>query len=274
MTWAKLDDLFPQHRKVRRLSDGAFRVHVTAICACAHDLTDGYLTVEDVEDLSGLKDPLVHVPELVSRGLWDPDEADGWLIHDYLDYNPSAEKVKGEREAKAERQRRWLEKRKASQSASSDTSDDASADGSRDASRDGSIDASGDGAPSPTRTRPDPTHITTSLSDADATDEARPDVDKVCQAMADSLATRGVKRRTITKAWRTAARLLLDRDGYTVEQVLWIIAWIERDDFWSTNILSLPKLREKFDQLVLKAKGARGLGKPGAEVVIDQWMQR
>lgn len=38
--WLKTDDRFPEHRKIRRLSDGAYRLHHTAMCACAKDETD------------------------------------------------------------------------------------------------------------------------------------------------------------------------------------------------------------------------------------------
>ena len=45
---------------------------------------------------------------------------------------------------------------------------------------------------------------------------------------------------------------MLDRDGRTVEQVRYLIDWSQRDEFWRTNILSMSKLREKFDQLRLR----------------------
>ena len=43
MSWTKLDDLFPGHPKVITLSDSAFRLHVTALCYCASQLTDGFI---------------------------------------------------------------------------------------------------------------------------------------------------------------------------------------------------------------------------------------
>ncbi|PRZ15166.1 hypothetical protein [Nesterenkonia sandarakina] len=59
---------------------------------------------------------------------------------------------------------------------------------------------------------------------------------------------------TPPKAWLDAARLLLDRDKRPEAEIHRVIDWCQQDGFWKTNILSLPKLREKYDQLRLKAQ--------------------
>lgn len=96
MTWARLDDRFPQHPKVIGLTDRAFRAHVEAICyGCAH-LTDGFVPESVFRRRSKA------VAELVAARLWD--EADGgWLIHDFLVYNPTRADVEGDRESSRER---------------------------------------------------------------------------------------------------------------------------------------------------------------------------
>ena len=110
MTWLKKDDRFPEHRKVRRLSDGAYRLHDTALCACARDETDGLLTESDLDDLQHSGRLRKYAPELVKAGLWEPVEG-GWMMHDYLDYNPSHAHLEVERERSRERQRRARERR-------------------------------------------------------------------------------------------------------------------------------------------------------------------
>jgi len=55
---------------------------------------------------------------------------------------------------------------------------------------------------------------------------------------------------------------MLDRDGRTEQQVMGAINWCQTDDFWRSNILSMPKLREKYDQLRLQAERQRGRGRP------------
>ncbi len=85
-------------------------------------------------------------------------------------------------------------------------------------------------------------------------DPPRPDVEEVCRHLADRVEENGSKRPTVTAKWRDAARLLLDQDGRTVEQVLKAIDWCQDDEFWRANVLSLPKLRDKYDQLRLAAQ--------------------
>ena len=82
-----------------------------------------------------------------------------------------------------------------------------------------------------------------------------------------------VNRRTgrpprITAAWRKQARLMIDRDGRSVEEITRIIDWVDGNDFWRANVLSLPKLRQKFDTLRLQAQ--RPQGRPqGGQVFYD-----
>jgi hypothetical protein len=123
MPWVFFDDQFPIHRKVTRLSDAAFRLHVSAIFWCARNLTDGVVPEEDLDDVSAqVRTPTRFVPELLKRKLWhEPGEAcpsemcpapslEGWVIHDYLDVQPSKEKVARRRKDNADRQRRYRER--------------------------------------------------------------------------------------------------------------------------------------------------------------------
>lgn len=106
MPWARLDERFPSHRKVRRLTSDAFRLHVSAICWSSENLTDGKILAGELTMVSSdVKKHERLAGECVAAGVWDllPD---GWLIHDYLLYNPSREKVLREREAKREAGRR------------------------------------------------------------------------------------------------------------------------------------------------------------------------
>ncbi|QLQ11157.1 MAG: hypothetical protein HZY75_13240 [Nocardioidaceae bacterium] len=98
-----------------------------------------------------------------------------------------------------------------------------------------------------------------SISSSDAADAApdpatpRDDVERLCDRLADRIEANGSKRPAVTQKWRDAARRMLDNDKRTEEQIAWIIDWCQRDEFWRSNILSMPKVREKFDQIRLKA---------------------
>jgi hypothetical protein len=142
MPWVRFDDRFPSHRKIRRLSDAAFRLHVSAIHWCAEHLTDGHVPDDELELVSDVADPKAAVAEL-ERRLWLRQD-DGWLIHDYLEYQPSAEKVRADRDAKKDRQDRWRGKAR-----------DAVGDASQGESQDASRDASQDATPYPSRPVPE-----------------------------------------------------------------------------------------------------------------------
>ena len=113
MPWAKFDDRFPSHRKIRLLSDGAFRLFVSSICWCSEQLTDGRIATEELRIVSDVRDPESAAGELVARGLWEQVDG-GWLVHDFHDYNPTAAAVRDERAKAAARQRRARDKAKES----------------------------------------------------------------------------------------------------------------------------------------------------------------
>ncbi len=96
MSWARLDDSFPMHRKMRRCSDAAFRLHVSAICWSNAHLTDGLVHNDEIDLVSDVRRPEKVAAELVDRGLWERLPY-GWRIHDYLTYNPSADDVRAKR---------------------------------------------------------------------------------------------------------------------------------------------------------------------------------
>jgi len=56
------------------------------------------------------------------------------------------------------------------------------------------------------------------------------------------------------EAWANDFRLLVEKDGRSVQEVREVLVWSQEDPFWRGNILSASKLREKFPQLMLKKK--------------------
>lgn len=87
----------------------------------------------------------------------------------------------------------------------------------------------------------------------------RPDVEALLGLLDEEIRrndARKIPKRN--KANANAIRLLLDRDGYTAEEVASVIRWAQADQFWHTNILSASKLREKFATLDSQMKSGRG----------------
>ena len=54
------------------------------------------------------------------------------------------------------------------------------------------------------------------------------------------------------QGWADSARMMLERDGRDKHRIKNVIDFCQSDPFWRRNILSVPKLREKFDQLELQ----------------------
>jgi hypothetical protein len=92
--------------------------------------------------------------------------------------------------------------------------------------------------------------------------EPRPDIERLCTHLADRIEANGSKRPTVTQKWRDAARLMLDRDDRTEEQIRGAIDWCQADEFWRRNVMSMPKLREQYDRLRLQAEGRRTAAAP------------
>ncbi|GAA0897855.1 hypothetical protein [Pseudonocardia zijingensis] len=107
----------------------------------------------------------------------------------------------------------------------------------------------GDPAPAPAVTKKRPTR---------AEQPPREDVEQLCSHLADRVEANTGKRPTITQRWRDSARLLLDKDLAREPDALGLATrladWATNDEFWRTNVLSMPTFREKFTQLRLKAR--------------------
>ncbi len=115
MTWVRIDDEFFHHPKPSGL--GALRLpaiglHVLALCWCNKNLTNGKLSELQVGILAGDLETLLPsgrvgelVDALVSARMWRRSKA-GYVIHDYLKYQPSRKQVLDERKATAARVRK------------------------------------------------------------------------------------------------------------------------------------------------------------------------
>lgn len=118
MPWVRLDDRFPSHRKVAMLSDRAFRLYVSALCWSSENLTEGRVLERELPFVARLRGAKKAAAELEEANLWDGIDG-GWVIHDYLEYNPDRAKVKSERASNAARQKAFRDRKKAERNARS-----------------------------------------------------------------------------------------------------------------------------------------------------------
>ena len=131
--WSKIADEFPSHPKIAQVGPLGAWLQVQAICYCSRYLTDGYFSVAVASQMvSSLISPFQadlkkdgepkgrmwnvcvangmmgsDIPDLdwfatmQDAGLWDNAEG-GFLVHDYLKYNPSKAEVLAERAARSQ----------------------------------------------------------------------------------------------------------------------------------------------------------------------------
>lgn len=128
MPWGRLSDDFEGHPKRRRVSLAADGLLARAISRCARYLTDGWVEASWVRDQIPARQRTALIDEMVGEGLLEPFPAgttrtveaqrrrkvlrvtigpfrhDGYLVHDYLDYNPARVEVEAERASNRDRQ--------------------------------------------------------------------------------------------------------------------------------------------------------------------------
>jgi len=92
-----LTNEYPRHRKIRTLSDKAFRLHVELIADCNEAQSDGHFT-EDELNMRGEKAG----QELITKGLVEKVNG-GYHLHDYLNHQPSKVEIANRRQDKRER---------------------------------------------------------------------------------------------------------------------------------------------------------------------------
>lgn len=150
-------------------------------------------------------------------------------VHDYLEHQESAADIKARSDAgRAGAQARWGKaKRNADRTATSNANRNA-------------------------EERRGEKRKNSSSEVADAT--LRPEITHLLDFLDKHIEANGSRKPQRTKRNIDAARLLLDKDGRTVEQIEAAITWCQTNEFWRANVLSMAKLREKYDQLRLAAQ--------------------
>lgn len=275
MAWGKVDDKLHASVKWRRATKGGRALWTTALSWCSDQENGGQVPSDMLRVLDGTPSD---AKSLVTAGLWDTTH-DGWEFHDWADYNPDSASAKAVREAKSDggkqgNHARWHVKRKVKVAGCEFCE-------SHNPSHTDRISESGPNRPGgnpPDPTRPDPSQpIETTPPTADAADpkNGRDDINELCTYLSEHLDALSIKH-TVNKAWRDAARLMLDNDGRTPAQVKAIIDFALGDDFWRGNVHSMPTVRKQFDKLRLKMQQGRpgnvASFRPRRDVGVDQWL--
>jgi hypothetical protein len=247
--YAKFDLGMDEHPKIMLLTDRAFRALIESTLYARRQLTDGYLDQRVVERKWGPEVAAELSSNDPERPSWARVEG-GWMIHDFAEHQTTTLDIQAKREAG----------RKGGLAKAERTASTPLAGGTELLQQN----ASKRLAKTETETETETETRTTSP------DAPRPDVEAVIDYFSKQLTNNDVKHTT-TPAWKNAARLLIDKDGYTTEQINYVTKYATTDEFWKTNILSLPKLREKFEQLKLKAQAQATATKTAQPAVPTQY---
>src|SRR5690606_3533375 len=101
MAWGKVDDRLYSSPKWLAAKKPARALWVTALSWSMDQLTDGHVPAHVLAVLDGTR---AEAADLVRVGLWHTTD-DGWVFHDWSDYQPSRAQVLAERAAGAARQK-------------------------------------------------------------------------------------------------------------------------------------------------------------------------
>ena len=275
MPWFKIDDKHHDHRKTRRAlrAGKAKRRDAAAIglwCLAgswsADNLMDGFVPTDELLRWDDDGETLAEM--LVEAEFWEPTERDGepgFQFINWDEHQPTKADVEAKREAARERMR--AARNKGGKVSSREQDANVRANNPRSSREVRSTPSR------PVPTRPDPEVVVVADAPTPPSTQLalvpndRPDVERICQHLAERIEANGSKRPSVTKGWRDAARLMLDADGRTEDEIHGAIAWCQADEFWRSNVLSLPKLRQKFDTLRLQAQ--RPAGSTGRRNDID-----
>lgn len=290
MTWFKVDDGFWSHPKTAGLSDPAIATWVRAGSYSCQHLTDGFISAPmlrmfgDADTAAELVAAGLWEP---ATGGWLFHD---WAEYQETGEAVKKRREQARERQRRSRERRGQKPPRSASVTSDVTRDEFVSDAEGDANTTGPVgdpdagDVSGPAKPQVANSvttdvtrdttrefsTPDPTVGrvgTTSLpsllensptessssTKSPTPKEHREDVEALCVRLCDHIVANGSKRPVIGERWHREARLMLDRDGRELQKALNLIDWCQRDPFWRKNILSMPKFREKYDQLRLAA---------------------
>jgi hypothetical protein len=100
MAWVKLDHKFHWHKRIRPLSDAAYRLYVGGLCFCNWQETDGEIVQVDLEVVcQGMKPRAIRpaIGELITAGLWR-EVTNGYEVENYLKFQPAKADLEARRE--------------------------------------------------------------------------------------------------------------------------------------------------------------------------------
>lgn len=254
---------------IRRAGAEAEHLYIRSLAHAKAGQTDGFIGDFDLPIVAvGMKNAAKRANSLVRVGLWI-EVTGGWEIRNWAKWNMTGEEIRTDKARKREsaiatNHQRWhIEKgvkdEKCPHCNGAPIGDRLATpiatpigDGSLSEVKRSEVKSSQSEVKSHVAAVATP--IVDASADAETTKDEREDVTRICNHLADRIEANGSKRPDIGKGWLDAARLMLDKDGREESDIHGAIDWSQSHEFWRSNVLSLPKLRERFDTLRLQAQ--------------------
>ena len=273
MAWVKLDDRSWCHPKLVSAGLAARGLDVAGMCWSSLMQTDGFVRADIISQVSGHAKNARELADILVRvGRWEVDPRGGWLIHDFLKYNPSAADQEAKRQDQADQKARWRAE-KAAKAAKASAKRPARTIGVRNvrtlsgADKNDVRDLSALPDPAP-NTSKDVLSETRSRS----LREENSDALRLCEVLAADIGNhRAGPPPAVTQRWRTDMRLLLERGPTDQDKpeviaperveramsVLFTQLAIRDNGFcWADQIRSPGALREHWHQIRVAAMAA------------------
>ena len=222
MTWVRIESGFLRHRKVIDLPIAAKMLFIGGLCYSAENGTDGHISKAALRVLAAELGYRSVTTPLEEAGLWHKVE-DGWMVHDYLTYQPSAAQERARRQEHANRVKRWRDQRKrtvdledrGSLETKRDTECDTVTRPARDTSCDGVRDAERALSPNP---NPNPSSTTSSSSEPVVADTSDEEEDSAIAEAKRRLSKRAGAPLVDPEAWVDHVADQLRREGWKPSQ--------------------------------------------------------
>jgi hypothetical protein len=261
----------PKLKKLRkRLGKDACWSLVCLFLWAADDRWDGDLTGLSDEDIELAAEwegePAVFVKTLAEVGFLEGSQGT-FIIHDWKEHNPYAaargSRVANARKAAAER---WSRRESHGEMQSA-----------CDPHAESMHDIQKGSAPNPTQPNPDPTQE--NPMSEQSSDEEGPSPQRSTEPSQEACRLAALLKSEILRNkadfrvtpkqernWAVTAQRMIDLDDRKSGEIEKLIRWAQRDEFWRTNILSMDKLRDKFDQLQMKCGSQGGKSPYGGSI--------
>ena len=209
--------------------------HLASILYCSQNQTDGVFPVRAIKAVANVvtSDEETALTALFEVGMWVNLPGGMAEVHDFLEHQTPASLTKKRSDAgKKGAATRWQNDGKSAQSANGKTMASANAEEKR-------------------------REKNNSRQNSD--EILRPDITELLDYLDAALKAADIHLPNRSQKNKTAARLLLDKDHRTMDQIKAAIDFAFSDEFWRTNIASMSKLREKYEQLRGAAQRKQGV---------------